>query len=256
MQTAALQPFGTEVAEFDLARHTPSDVDDMIRLISTSRVVVFRDQTIEDAGLVRFLSSLGPLTFTDGETPVEQEPKLNVVSNVGRASPPRSVFHTDTSYVVQPPSFTALRPVSLPARGGATLFSNQVVVADRLPAKARSWLRGRSVLHTSAVNGKTVANRHPLFRRHPVTNEIALYLSTPERCRALSGADDRTSARMIGALYRRSTRPSTLYRHEWRAGDVLIWDNRVTMHRADHENVAGKRVLHRGMVMGEVPIGE
>ena len=256
MQTARLQPFGTEVAGFDLARPPSSDADDLIRLISASRVVVFRGQTIDDAGLVRFLSRLGPLTFTDGETPVEHAPQLNVVSNAGRTAPPRSVFHTDTSYVVQPPSFTALRPVSLPARGGATLFSDQVIVADRLPVAARTWLRGRSVLHTSVVNGTTVANRHPLFRRHPVTNEIALYLSTPDRCRALSGADDRTSARVIGALYRRSTRPSTLYRHAWRAGDVVIWDNRVTMHRADHDDVAGERVLHRGIVTGEIPIGE
>ena len=257
MQTVLLKPFGVEVRGFDLAAPTSSHAEDLVRLMSAARVTVFRDQTIDDGGLMRFLRSLGTLTFTKGETPVANAPDLNVVSNVGRSTPPRSVFHSDTSYVRQPPSFTALRPVLLPTRGGATLFSDQVGVANRLPAKARMWLRGRSVLHQGgASRDESIANRHPLFRRHPITNEIALYLSTPERCRQLSDTDDRTSARVIGALYKRSTRPSSLYRHEWRAGDVLVWDNRVTMHRADHEDVAGDRVLHRGMVIGEIPLGE
>ena len=256
MRTAALEPFGREITDLDLAM-PGVPAEELAREISAARVVVFRNQSIDDAGLVCFLRSLGPLTFTDGETPVEHAPDLNVVSNLGRTTPPRSVFHTDTSYVQSPPAYTALRPVLLPARGGATLFSDQVRAAHRLPAKTREWLRGRTLVHAGgAVDGETVATRHPLFRRHPLTREVALYLSTPERCRELSGADERTSARVVAALYARSARPSGLYRHDWRAGDVLVWDNRVTMHRADHDDVAGDRVLHRGMVLGEVPIGE
>ena len=257
MRTAPLRPFGLEVTGLDLAIASALRAHDLGTLISAARVVVFRDQTIGDDGLVRFLKSLGPITFTAGETPVAHAPDLNLVSNVGRSTPPRSVFHTDTSYVRKPPAYTALRPVLLPRRGGATLFSDQVGVAKNLPAKARAWLRGRSVLHTGgATPGESIANRHPLFRRHPITSEVALYLSTPQRCTHLSDVDERTSARIIDALYERSARPGGVYRHEWRAGDVLVWDNRLTMHRADHDGVAGDRVLHRGMVGGEVPIGE
>ena len=256
MQATPLKPFGMEVTEIDLASLSSSRADELVRLISAARVVVFRDQTIDDVGLVRFLRCLGELSFTLGETPVEYAPDLNIVSNVGRTTPPRSVFHSDTSYVRRPPSFTALRPVLLPVRGGATLFSDQVGVANRLPSGIRTWLRGRTVLHKGGADGRTVANRHPLLRRHPVTSEIALYLSTPERCSELSDADERTSIRVIDALYKRSMRQSELYRHEWRASDILAWDNRVTMHRADHDDVAGDRVLHRGIVSGEVPVGE
>jgi taurine dioxygenase len=257
MHATPLEPFGMEVTGIDLMAPLSSRAQDFVRLIAAARVVVFRNQAIDDAGLVRFLGSLGALTFTEGETPVAHAPDLNVVSNVGRTTPPRSVFHSDTSYVRQPPSFTGRRPVLLPGRGGATLFSDQVGVASRLPTNIRTWLRGRTVLHKGgAVNGRSVATRHPILRRHPVTSEIALYLSTPERCSALSDADERTSARVIGELYERSTRQSALYRHDWHAGDVLVWDNRVTMHRADHDDVSGDRVLHRGMVSGEVPIGE
>lgn len=242
-----LAPFGVEILGLDLGAPMPAArVDDLRERIARGRVAIVRNQTIDDAGLVRFLASLGELTFTPGEIPVAGVPDLNVVSNVGRTTPPRSVFHTDTSYVARPPSYTALRPVALPDAGGATLFSDQVAVASGLSPRARAWLAGRTVLH--------VEIRHPLFRRHPLTGEVALYLSTPERCTQLSGVDERTSARVIAALYHRSTRPSALYRHTWRAGDLVIWDNRVTMHRADHAAVAGDRVLHRGMVRGEFPI--
>ena len=87
-----------------------------------------------------------------------------------------------------------------------------------------------------------------------MTGETALFLSTPKRCTELSGVDAGTSERMLSALYVYSTRASRVYRHAWKANDVLIWDNRVTMHRADHGNVTEDRVLHCGMVPGEIPM--
>lgn len=255
MRTSALVPFGMAVDGIDIGALQRPKGDELVRLISVARVVVFRDQKIDDPGFVRFLRGLGELTFTAGETPVAGMPDLNIVSNMGRTTPPRSVFHTDTSYVEQPPAFTALRPVLLPRIGGATLFTDQVAVARGLPHPIRVRLAGRTVLHrSSGLRERSDATRHPLFRRHPVTGETALYLSTPERCSALSGVDAETSARVIAALYRRSIRNAGLYRHLWHAGDVLIWDDRTTMHRADHATVEGDRVLHRGMIGGEAPI--
>lgn len=250
-----LEPFGVEISGFQITTASSSDVDGLVSLVSRHRVAVFRDQVADDRAFVRFLGLLGELTFTQGETPVEDAPDLNIVSNVGRTVPPRSVFHTDTSYVERPPAFTALRAVRLPESGGSTLFSDQVLAAKRLPTRVRKTLAGRTVRHgPTGVEGAVDSARHPLFRRHPVTNEVALFLSTPERCTALSDVDAATSARAIAALYRHSIRPTRLYRHQWRAGDIVIWDDRATMHRADHDDVAGDRVLHRGMVLGEVPI--
>ena len=255
MSKTSLAPFGLEVTGLDITSLSAPSFDSIAQMIAGARVVVFRGQTISDASFVQFLGGLGQLTFTEGEKPVENAPQLNVVSNVGRLVPPRSVFHTDTSYVLCPPSFTALRPVVLPATGGDTLFSDQVKAAARLPEKIRNFLAGRSVLHgVSGLDGQNATTRQPLLRRHAITGEVSLYLSTPQRCTALSGVDAQTSERIIAALYRHSTRASKLYRHVWQAGDVLIWDNRVTMHKADHGNVVEDRVLHRGMVMGEVPV--
>jgi len=253
MIVRALQPFGAEITGVALDAVAPADVPALQRLIAVNRVVVFPAQAITDAALVQFLALFGPLTFTAGETPVAAEPQLNLVSNVGRTTPPRSVFHTDTSYVRRPPALTALRAVRVPAAGGCTLFSDQVAAAARLPGPVRAALGGRTVLHSLGSDPADGA-RHPLFRQHPLTAESALYLSTPARLSAISGVDERTSARLVAALYWHSIRRSLLYRHAWRPGDVVVWDNRVTMHKADHHGVAGDRILHRGLVLGEVPI--
>jgi taurine dioxygenase len=255
MHVAVLQPFGAEVMGLDLSNVDELRFEALAHLVASSRVVVFRHQRIDDAAMVRFLSGFGALTFTAGETPVVNAPDLNVVSNVGRLTPPRSVFHTDTSYVAQPPSMTALRPVALPAAGGMTLFSDQVRAAATLPQHLRAALEGRSVNHqTIGPDGQSYGTRHPLLRRHPLTGEVALYLSTPQRCVDIDGLEPGVSLRVVASLYRHSIRSARLYRHEWKSGDVLVWDNRVTMHRADHEGVVGERVLHRGMVLGEEPV--
>ena len=255
MRSVQLAPFGLEVWDVDLGSVSQPTAGQLGGLIATNRVVVFRDQSGGDAELLKFLRQLGPLTFTEGETPVAGAPELNVVSNVGRTKPPRSVFHTDTSYVQCPPAFTALREVILPDRGGQTLFSDQVAAFRALPAEWRSRMADWTLQHAATgVTGHTESQNHPLFRRHPVTGETALYLSTPERCSRLSGADPTSSARLMSIMYRRSIRASNLYCHAWRQGDVVIWDNRLTMHRADHAGVHGDRVLHRGMVIGEQPM--
>lgn len=254
MEKNSLAPFGVEIRGMDVRALSAVSFDELARVIAGSKVVVIREQSMDDAAFVRFLQGFGPLTFTDGETPVENAGDLNIVSNAGRLTPARSVFHTDTSYVEQPPSFTALRPVVLPENGADTLFSDQVMAARKLPAKALRFLAGRTVLHrASGLPGQGGFSRQPLLRRHPLTGETALYLSTPERCSNLSGVDANTSQRIIAGLYRHSIKPSKLYRHQWQAGDLLMWDNRVTMHRADHGHFLEERILHRGMVRGETP---
>lgn len=251
MEIRSLAPFGAEV----IGARLNAVGAEIGHEIARHRVLIFRNADEGDDALVGFLSALGPMTFTTGETPVVGAPMLNVVSNVGRTVPPRSVFHTDTSYVAVPPAYTALRAVMLPENGGATVFSDQVGAARRLAGHWQHCLGGRTVLHrATGLAGQKTATRHPLFRQHPLTGERALFLSTPERCSALSDMDAALSARLVTALYRHSIRPAHLYRHHWRRSDVIVWDNRVTMHRADHSGVVGDRVLHRGMTSGEAPI--
>ena len=201
-------------------------------------MLVLPGQAIDDQQFLAFLSRFGDLTFTPGETPVADFPDLNIISNVGRSTPPRSVFHTDTSYVRHPPEYTALRAVEIPAHGGETLFTNQYRAFETLPAEVRMQLTGRTVKHVMSGldlpdDAETVAE-HPVFRRHPISGRTALYLSTPERCVAISGMPDAEAKEMIEFLYQHSTTEENTLRHAWSASDVVMWDNGCVLHRADH----------------------
>ena len=255
----SLYPFGMTATGLDVRTLTQPESDTLKLKLADNGVIIIRDQPVDDSEFVTFLKQLGSLAFTTGEKPVEHQPMLNVVTNVGRTQPPKSVFHTDTSYVSRPPAYTALRAIRLPQVGGETLFCNQYRAFDTLPHWAQLRLSRVKVLH--AVSGLTLAageeqqTWQPLLRRHPVSGRVSLFMSTPERCLAVSGLSKKEGQRVIRLLYKHSIRPSRLYRHHWQPGDIVIWDNRCTMHRADHSQVVGDRILHRGLVSGETPIG-
>ncbi len=252
MKTAVLSVVGVAVAGLPLGEVDAGTAASLRRLLADHGVLIMPGQTVDDAGFVAFLRQFGELTFTAGETPVSGFPDLNVISNAGRRTPPRSVFHTDTSYVRRPPAYTALRAVTLPARGGETLFTNQYRAYATLPPGVRATLAGRTIRHV--VTGLDLggdaetAAEHPVFRRHPVSGRTSLYISTPERCVSISGMGDAQARDMIAFLYAHSTAAANTYRHLWSPGDIVMWDNGCVLHRADHANVAGDRVMHRGMV--------
>ena len=111
----ALSPIGAQLNGFRVDSLDPPTADAVRKLLAEHGVVVIPGQQIDDHAFLRFLHSFGPTMFTAGETPVPGFAELNVITNVGRATPPRSTFHTDTSYVRKPPDYTALRAVSVPS---------------------------------------------------------------------------------------------------------------------------------------------
>lgn len=254
MPEVVLDPIGVEVSGLAVGDVDGDAVGRLVGLLAEHGVVVLPGQHVDDTGFLEFLTRFGALTFSTGETPVEGFPDLNVISNVGRTTPPRSSFHVDTSYVRNPPAYTALRAVQIPARGGQTLFTNQYRAYETLPADLRDRLEGRTIHHVvtglDLGDGDEKAADHPVFRRHPVSGRTALYLSTPQRCVAISGMDDDEARDTIARLLEHSTREDNTYRHQWSPGDVVMWDNGCVLHRADHDGVVGDRVMHRGMVAG------
>jgi taurine dioxygenase len=252
VKTTVLDPVGVRVTGISLPDLDPGAVARLRDLLARHGVLVLPDQPVDDAAFVSFLRGFGELTFTPGETPVPGFPDLNVVSNVGRDTPPRSSFHVDTSYVRRPPAYTALRAVDIPARGGQTLFTSQYRAFDTLPAEVRAALDGRTIRHVvtglELGDDEETSAEHPVFRPHPVSGRTALYLTSAQRCAAVSGMTAAAAAEMIEFLLAHSTRDANLYRHAWSPGDVVMWDNGCVMHRADHAGVVGDRVLHRGLV--------
>jgi taurine dioxygenase len=247
-----LTPVGARLAYFRVDALDGRTVASLRQLLAQHGVMIVPGQHVDDGGFLRFLRSFGPLMFTAGETPVPAHPDLNVISNVGRMTPPRSTFHTDTSYVRKPPDYTALRAVTVPQQGGHTLFTNQYLAYRTLPADVRDRLRGRTVTHV--VTGLDLgadqerSAPHPIFRVHPLSGRTVLYLSTPKRCAQVSGMTPAQAAETVGYLFDHFTCDGNVYRHQWQPGDVVMWDNRCVLHRADHAGVVGDRGLHRGMV--------
>ena len=216
-----------------------------------------------DAGaLEAAMAAIGTLTFTPGERPHPDHPHTFVVTNRGRRVPPVSVFHSDTSYVARPPSYTALAAVEIPEAGGETVFVDQFLALESAPATLRAALAGVELLHVaSRVADAAAAGEgawHPVLRRHPITGRVALYVSARER---LVGArrhgrdlDEDEARELIDAAHAQAISGAPVERHAWAPGDLLLTDNRSTLHAADHAGVVGARTLHRVMVEGERPI--
>ncbi len=242
-----------ETSGKSLSEVTDQQTSDIKAALADYGVVVFHNQALNDTDFANFLARLGRLTFTEGEKHVLNEPRLNVVSNKGRKTLPRSVFHTDTSYVTNPPSFTSLKIIECPTSGGETLFTNQYQAYNDLEDKMKEELANAEVLHQ--VTGINQAENqlsetqtwHPLFLTHPISGKKTIYLSTPERCVAIRQTS--LGNEVIKQLYDYATEDKRIYRHRWQPGDIVIWDNRCTLHCADHSAVVGDRVFYRGMVI-------
>ncbi|OAV43353.1 TauD/TfdA family dioxygenase [Lewinella sp. 4G2] len=255
IQITPLQPFGCSITSVDLRSASDQEALTIRNATATHGFAVIRDQhDLGDTSFASFLQQLGPSMFTKGETAVAGHPSLNLVTNVGRDRPPRSVWHTDTSYVPQPPAFTALRVIHAPESGGETLIADQLAAYDELSEDLKARFKESTVLHGATGVDDDASCHHPLFRRHSETDRTAIFLSTPQRCTAISGVPAQEAEQIIKDLYAFGTQDQFVHRHAWKAGDVLIWDNRRTLHRGDHSAVIGDRVLHRGMVRGEAPL--
>lgn len=227
------------------------------RAVEAEGVVRVKAPSLTPYGFADFLSSLGQPMFTEGETPVVGLPDLNVVTNVGRTTKPRSVYHSDTTYVARPPSYAGLFAVEVPKRGGATIFLDQYEAYERLPKDLKSLLTGATMRHSATgVNLGPSAEksaRHPVVRLHPGTGRRSLFLTTPARCSDLRLRSGEDRSDLISKLYDHSIRTNSLRSHHWSNGDVIVWDNRCTLHAADHSDVQGNRTLFRGLIQGEVP---
>jgi taurine dioxygenase len=176
-------------------------------------------------------------------------------------------WHSDDSYKAVPCSLTILYGVEVPEVGGDTQFTNMYAAYDDLSAVMRARVAGLKVSHKydSSRKGTRIATLkadeaqelpdvvHPLVRTHPETGRKALYLN-PNRMEQIVGLARTDSDRLLDELTEHATQAKYQYRHKWRQGDVLIWDNRCTMHKANADYPAGaRRTMHRLIVEGTVP---
>ncbi len=261
MAMIPLRPFGLDVDGFDMAAARGSDLVYLRGALADHGVVILRGQTGRDTQFVKFLSRLGPVRLASGETPVEGHPMLSLITGETQKGRDHTDFRSLGSEMRQPPAFGALRALQLPGGAGETLFTDQYQAFGNLTGDVVARLR-LATLHHGRVPGEGedrdgdvgTGARHPLFCRHPLSGRITLYVSSPKRCGALSGLTQNADTRMLGRLYALSTHWASLYRHVWRPGDVVIWDNRCTMVRPDHLATTHAFEFHGASVAGDAPI--
>lgn len=236
-------------------------------------VLVMRDQHFEPEEFKAAAQVFGELQPHDKkEHHVPGHPDVYYVSNDeivnGRRIIPGETFHTDHSNHPRPPKATMLYAVELPSKGGDTQYTNMHDAYDDLPADAKARLDGLKAVHVYLSKysprplGSITADSlrdvpppgvHPIVRTHPDNGRKALYLN-PVRIESIVGMEDEDALKLIDELMRHSTQKKYEYRHQWRYGDWVIWDNRSVMHQANPDyDMNERRYLYRLMLKGEVP---
>ena len=246
-------------------------------------VVVFPDQPVTDQEHVAFTRHFGePEIFhqTSLHLRSDRVREIFLVSNVDEndrlmtpAEPSQKQlsssrqWHTDSSYRTTPSVGSLLHGIEISRTGGITQFINMYMVYDELPDGLRREVEGRKARHDFGMLHKLVGNPpptkeeaaamppawHPLVRRHPVTGRKSLYISSIYND-AIEGLDATAGRRLIEELTEFSAQPKYMYRHVWEPNDVLMWDNRCTVHAVTPHDPDERRVMHRTTIVGSEPV--
>jgi len=272
-------PAGAEVLGLDLA--SPLGASDFERLHQAHlahHVLVFRDQHITPQQQIDFSRRFGPLQIhVLHQFQLKGHPEILVVSNVVENGQPIGLgdagvyWHSDLSYKERPSLGSMLHAQELPSEGGDTLFANMHVAWDTLPAALRSAVAGLQAEHSYLAKYEELRARspwrpklsdaqlaevrpvtHPVVRTHPETGRKALFVSEHFTTRVVGIPEDESRA-LLAELFAHSVRPEHVYRHRWRAHDMVFWDNRSLMHLASPFPQTMRRRLHRTTIEGDSP---
>jgi taurine dioxygenase len=239
------------------------------------QVILVRGQTLSDQDLVAFSRRFGDLDWAPvqetGRRFVEGLPEIYIVSNVklngepiGSLGAGEAVWHTDMSYLDMPPMASTLYALEVPPSGGNTSFCSMYAIYEALPAELKRRIAGLKIKHDGTYNsggflrqGLTATDDprtspgavHPLVCTHPDTGRQLLYLGR-RRNAYLVGLELAESEALFDELWRFVERPEFRWEHVWRVGDLVMWDNRCTMHRRDPFDDATRRVMHRTQIKG------
>ena len=268
---------GAEISGVNLSRLSDADFNQIEHAWNRHGALLFREQKISDDDLLAFSRRFGdldpPPVQEHGRQSPEGYPDVYVVSNVlddkgapiGALGAGEAVWHTDMSYLPTPPDASMLFSLEVPPSGGDTWILGMQAAWTTLPDALKAKVRGRRIKHDGTYNsggylrkGVTPSDDphtapgawHPAVLRHPVTGAPSLFLGR-RRNSYVEGFTQAESDALLDALWAHIERPDLRYQHRWRVGDLLLWDNRSTMHRRDPFDNATRRVMHRTQIKGK-----
>ena len=272
-------PLGAELRCGDLRVLDDAGIAAVRNAWLANLVIVIRGQTLSDPELMAFGRRMGeldsaPLART-GKEKERAHPEVIVVSNVMEDGKPigvlrdaEVVWHSDNSYRDIPLSFSALYALEIPPTGGNTGFANMYRALEMLPADLRQRVESLTLKHDMTYNSagdlrdgfKPVNDvrdapgpSHPIVRTHAETGHNALYLGRRPNA-YIDGLTVAESEDLLNVLWAHATQPQLTWHHQWKAGDLLMWDNRCVMHYRAPFDGGSRRVMHRIQGMGDKPV--
>jgi alpha-ketoglutarate-dependent taurine dioxygenase len=273
--TSLTNDTGAEVRDIDLRRPI-SEADKAIlnRAFVDHSVLVIRDQHLTPQQVLAAVGLFGTI-FPQHNTrfALPDCPQIHYLSNQdrfpdGRRYIPGEGWHTDHSNDTRPPKATVLHAVELPDKGGDTQFANMAAAYSALPKAMQDRLGGLLAIHVyqsshsarqlmplSNANKERIPNAvlHPVVRTHPESGRKSIYIN-PIRIEGILGLDHKEALPLLAELLEHATAERFQYRHQWRPGDLVMWDNRCLLHKANGDyDMDQTRYLYRVMLQGDVP---
>jgi taurine dioxygenase len=270
---------GAEIDGIDVSKPLPqADIDAIEAAWRERLVVVFHGQSLSDPQLIAFSRNFGELDPPGpnpyGEPFNKAHPELNVISNViengkpvGNLGDGEAVWHADMTYVDLPPKAAMLHALEVPPSeaGGNTYFANMFEAYETLPADMKKAADGKIAVHDASRNSAGVLRKgykeitdvretpgahHPLVRTDPKSGRKALFLGRRPNAYVL-GLEVVESEALLDALWAHATQPRFVMCHEWKLGDLLMWNNLSVLHRRDPFDPKTRRVMHRSQIKGD-----
>lgn len=278
--TPLSEALGAEVTGLDVATIDDSQFKAVYAAFLEYQLLVFRDQTLTPDAHVAFSKRFGRIeSRPDRPFTLPGMPEVSVLSNRLEAGEPVGVinagdfWHSDLSFGEIPCRATFLHALEVAEEGGDTEWSNTYMAYETLSEETRKRIEGRQGIHVfdrrrnprarvdaqfskeaEKVYGIPIPDAvHPIVRTHPDTGRKALYVS-PRFVVGIEGMEDAEAQPLLDELFAHQIQPAFRYRHKWRKGDLLVWDNPCLIHIGRGEiKPPGIRHMHRTMVLGDRP---
>ena len=262
---------GAEIGGVDLSQSLGDDVIAEIRQAWLEyRVVFFRDQDITPEQHLAFARRFGDLVAYPMVKGLDDYPEIAPVIKLEHQTVNfGGIWHSDTTYLPQPPMGAILVARELPPKGGDTLFANMVMAYEALPEAMKERLSGLIAINSSAKDHvaksredrqkdmddvpEPLSAEHPAVRTHPETELKSLYVNRGHTVGFKGMAEDE-SAPLLEELFEHQTRGEFTCRFQWRPGSIAFWDNRSAQHNPINDYHGHKRVMHRITLAGDVPV--
>jgi len=273
--TFALRPLspalGAEISGIDL--RDPIDAALRAKLLDAWHehlIILLRDQVLDEDAQVRFAETFGPpAKITSGRSFSVKHPSVMLISNIRQDGKPIGAlpdgemqFHTDQCHQAVPAKATLLYAIEIPSHGGNTLFANAYAAYATLPDDIKARIEGRRALNaydkdstqrTARYDNAASSCWHPVVRTHPATGRKALYVNRL-MTREIEGLPHAESDALLEKLFDHQEQQQFVYEHVWRPGDLLMWDNRCTLHARTDFPAGERRLLRRVTILGERPV--